>query len=161
MALLEGPLTCRLECVSTKLLIVLSRLSTVFKSATTNIGTPPPDIIKRSGAPIHHVAGGKRGHKRPNVFYNDRGFPDQSDDYEYLLYGVDEGRVVRKRKFPAPPLDQIDPTFQCDFIEELHGPKLDAELDLSHLPVKIKSQVYNLFTQYWSVFADKGIFSPS
>ena len=129
-------------------------------SFTTHIDTPPSDIDKRSGALIRPVAGGKRGRKRPNVFYNDRGFPDQSDDYDYLLHGVDGGRVIRKRKFPAPPLDDIDPAFRCDFIEELHGPKLDAELDLSHLPFEIKSQLCSLITQCWSVFADIGLFVP-
>ena len=76
------------------------------------------------------------------------------------MHGVDGGRVIRNRKFPTPPLDDIDPAFRCNFIDELHGPKLDAELDLSHLPVKIKSQVCSLFTQYWSMFADKGLFVP-
>ena len=124
----------------------MSRPPTVGKFATTHVETPPPDISKHSGNPICPVAGGKRGQKRPNIFYDNRRFSDQSDDYDYLLYTVDGGRVLRKRKFPAQPLNQIVPTFQCDFIEEVHGPKLDAGLALSHLPVEVKSQVRRLFT---------------
>ena len=37
---------------------------------------------------------------------------------------------------------------------------VDAELNLSHLLVDIKSQVCSLFTLHWSVCANKSLFVP-
>ncbi len=39
-----------------------------------------------------------------NVFYDDRGFPDETNAYNNLLHNVDGGVVLRKKKFDAPPL---------------------------------------------------------
>ena len=59
-----------------------------------------------------------------------------------------------------PPLDQVDPAFACTFTEKEHGPKLDKGLDLSHLWEGVCAQVQRLFTKFWDVFADKGLFVP-
>jgi hypothetical protein len=45
----------------------------------------------------------KRGR---NVFFNDHGFPDKSDDYDNLLNNVDGGIILRKKKFPLHQLMQ-------------------------------------------------------
>ena len=54
----------------------------------------------------------------------------------------------------------MDPAFQCTFFEKEHGPKLDKELDLSHLSVGVHVQVRMLFIKYWEVFVDKGLLVP-
>jgi hypothetical protein len=33
-----------------------------------------------------------------NVFYNNRGFPDEWDAYNHLLHNIDGGIVLRKKK---------------------------------------------------------------
>jgi len=39
---------------------------------------------------------------------DDRGFPDQSDDYDTLLHNADGGPILCKLKHPAPSLDDPD-----------------------------------------------------
>ncbi len=101
-----------------------------------------------------------RGQKRRNVFYDNQGFPDQSHDFDVLLRNVDGGTVLRKRKHPAPALDEIAPEFYAKYDESLHGAKLRKELDLSHLLARVRDKVYGLIQIYWSVFDDKGQFVP-
>ena len=78
-----------------------------------------------------------RGQKRKNVFYDDRGFPDQSHEFDIVLRNIDGGTVLRKRKHPAPALDEIAPEFFSEYDESLHGAKLRKELDLSHLNLSL------------------------
>jgi hypothetical protein len=72
--------------------------------------------------------------KARNVFYDDRGFPDESDAYDALLHSIDGGVILRKTKYPPPPIDADDPSFCVQYSEELHGEKLQADVDISHLP---------------------------
>ena len=58
----------------------------------------------KSSEPIR-VAPRVRKQKRKNVFYDDRGFPDQSHDFDVVLRKIDGGTVLRKRRHPAPALD--------------------------------------------------------
>ncbi len=74
-----------------------------------------------------------RGQKRKNVFYDNRGFPDQSHEFDVVLWNIDGGTVLRKRKHPAPALNNIDPNFFIAHDESIHGAKLQKELDLTHL----------------------------
>ena len=39
--------------------------------------------------------------KVKNLFLDDRGFPDVSDDYDSLLHTIDGGPILRTLKFPA------------------------------------------------------------
>ena len=56
-----------------------------------------------------------------NVFYDDRGFPDQSDEFDNLLHSVDGGPLLRKLLHPAPNLDgPVDPIFLSVFNPEVH-----------------------------------------
>ena len=90
----------------------------------------PPPIFNAdlpTGEPIR-VARKIRGRKRPNVFIDDRGFPDQSDEFDTILHNVEGGPILRRRKHPAPPLDDIDPRFHAVYDESLHGDKLRKEL---------------------------------
>jgi hypothetical protein len=101
-----------------------------------------------------------RGKKRQNVFYDDRGYPDQSHDFDVLLHNIGGGTILRKRKHPAPPLDDIDPRFFAVYDETAHGATLRKLLDLSHLDTSVQNKVYRLIQKYWSVFDDKGQFVP-
>ena len=67
--------------------------------------------------------------KARNVFFDNRGFPDESDAYDHLLHNIDGGVVLRKKKFDAPALDQDDPDFNYAFDESLHGDRLRQELN--------------------------------
>ncbi len=94
--------------------------------------------------------------KQKNVFLDDRGFPDQSNEFDSLLHNVDGGTILRKRKHPAPKLDEINPHFHAIYDEKLHGQQLCKNLDLFHLEPSIRAKVYGLVQKYWSVFANKG-----
>ena len=112
-----------------------------------------------SGEPIR-VARKIRGKKRPNVFLDDRGFPDQFHEFDVILHKVEGGPILRKRKHAAPPLDDIDPRFLSQYDEKIHGEKLRKEIDLSHLNGTTRDLVYKLLQKCWSVFDDKGQFVP-
>ena len=74
-----------------------------------------------------------------NVFYDNRGFPDQSDEYDYLLHSVDGGPVLRKLRHPAPDLEgPVDPSFLSVFNPDVHESQLREELDLSHLSPDVR-----------------------
>ncbi len=70
--------------------------------------------------------------KARNVFYDDRGFPNESDTYNHLLHNIDGGIVLWKKKYGAPALDQDNPVFNYVYSEAKHGERL-KELNLSHL----------------------------
>jgi len=96
-----------------------------------------------------------------NPFFDDRGFPDQSDTYDRLLHNIEGGVVLRKLTHPAPDLDgPVDPRFHSAFIPDIHEPIMRKSLDLSHLPVDLQDQVYGLIREFWSVFDEKGFFVP-
>ncbi len=104
------------------------------------------------------VAPRTRGQKCRNVFYDNRGFPDQLHDFDVNLHNVDGGSILRWRKHPAPSLYDVDPAFLSTYNESIHGAKLRQELDLSHLSAPVRASVHHLILKYWSVFNDKGQF---
>ena len=82
--------------------------------------TTPP-----SGDIIRVAAKGKGGRRRiKNVFADDRGYPDLTDDHDTLLHNIDGGTVLRKLKHPALPLDEVDHSFTFAFDESLNGERL-------------------------------------
>jgi hypothetical protein len=88
-------------------------------------GTPPSfsvdaPITKPTTKPIH-VAWKILGKKWPNVFLDDRGYLYQSNEFEILLHKVKGGPILRKRKHPAPPLDDIDQCFKAHYDKATHG----------------------------------------
>jgi hypothetical protein len=95
-----------------------------------------------------------------NVFINDRGFPDQSDEFNVLLHNIDGGPVLRKLKHPPPPLGVVDPLFSFQYNESVHGAQLYLDLDLSHLDTDLQQMIYVLIIKYWPVFDDRGVFVP-
>ncbi len=94
------------------------------------------------------------------MFYDDRGYPDESDAYDSLLHSIDCGPILRKTKFPTPPINADDPSFNFKYSEELHGEKLRADLDVSHLTPEHVSALLNLIKQYWCIFDERDIFTP-
>jgi len=86
------------------------------------------------GTPIWVAPKAKRQKRLQNVFLDDRGFPDQSDEYDHLLHNIDGGPVLRKLKHPALDLNApVDPVFFSEFIPEKHEAQLRQDVDLSHL----------------------------
>ena len=83
--------------------------------------------------PIRVSPKGKKGKRPENVFMDDRGFPDQSDDFDVLLKNLKGGPVLRKHKHPCPDLSVIDPDYHDVFDEAKHGEYLNATLKVDHL----------------------------
>jgi hypothetical protein len=94
------------------------------------------------------------------VFADNQGFLDQSDEYDSLLHDIDGGTILRKLKHPPPPLDVVDPGFHFPFDEAIHGERLCAQLNLSHLDPSIQLKVTALVKKYWSVFDEHGVRVP-
>ena len=113
----------------------------------------PSDPIRVTPKPKHR-------HKLRNVFIDDRGFPDESDDYDRLLSTIDGGTVLRKLKHTSPPLDVVDPLFNVQFDDTLHGPLLDKYLDLRHLEPAQQAATLALIKKYWAVFDESTAFVP-
>jgi hypothetical protein len=98
--------------------------------------------------------------KQKNMFINNQGFPDQSDEFDSLLHNVDGGTILRKRKHPAPSLDAIDPCFHAVYNKKLDNNQLRKHINLSHLDASLQSKIYGLIQKYWWVFSAKGQFIP-
>jgi hypothetical protein len=116
--------------------------------------------IGDSASPIRATPKPKCRRKSRNVFYDDRGFPDQSNDFDHLLHNIDGGVILRKKKHPQPSLDIINPTFNYQFNATLHAEKLKSELLLEHLSPADAASVVNLIKHYWTVFDNRGRFTP-
>jgi hypothetical protein len=112
-----------------------------------------------SKSPIHVTPWPKSQQKLHNDFYDDHGFPDQSNDFDHLLHNINGGVILRKTKFPAPALDVHDRLFDCSFSEELHGPILETDLNLSHLSPENSASLTALIKKYWTVFDERGTFT--
>ena len=63
---------------------------------------PPGDIIRVASK----GKGGRRQIK--NVFVDNRGYPDQTDDHNTLLHNIEKGHVLWKLWHPPPPIDKVD-----------------------------------------------------
>jgi hypothetical protein len=122
---------------------------------TINPTTPPSEPPIRVTPKIRGIAG-----KWKNVFINDRGFLDQSDEFDSLLHKVDGGTILCKQKHPAPPLDAIDPHFHAVYDKKLDGKQLRKNINISHLDTSLQSKIYGLIKKYWPVFSAKGQFVP-
>jgi hypothetical protein len=95
-----------------------------------------------------------------NVFVDDRGFPDESKYYENLVHNTNCGPILHKHKHPPPSLDEVDPKFFSAYDESKHGAQLKQDLNLSHLEPTVGNRICALVKKYWSVFDNKGVFTP-
>ena len=138
--------------------MILHSICSLFWPPPADCGKNPP-TFHPSPKPIR-VVERTCGQKGPNVFYDNRGFPDQSHDFDVILHIIHGGCVLCKRKHPAPALDDVDPAFLSIYDKAKHGPKLNSELDLSHLDKPTQTLIYPLIQKYWSAFNDKGQLLP-
>jgi len=118
------------------------------------------DLDTSTGSPIRVADKSKSRRRIKNVFIDDRGFPDQSDEFDVVLHNIDGSPVLRKLKHPPPQIGTVDPMFSFSYDEALHGNRLRKELDLSHLDIKVQQTLYALVQKYWSVFDKRGVFVP-
>ncbi len=93
-----------------------------------------------------------------NVFVDDRGFPNESEYYDNLLHNVNGGPILCKLKHPPPLFNDVDPTFFCAYNESTHCEQLWKDLNLLHLELKVRDQIYALIQKYWPVFNENIIF---
>jgi hypothetical protein len=141
---------------------------------------PAPPILKTSAAPSNDnksqafypstnapcqlpiQVDKTKGHRKiNNVFVNDCGFPDVSDEFDTLLHNIDGGPVFRKLKQPPPDPDGLpDPLFSFAYDKAQHGPWLHKQLNLSHLVKLLRDRIYALVIKYWSLFDEHGVFVP-
>ncbi len=112
------------------------------------------------GQHIHVAKKGKCCCQIKNVFADDRGYPDQSNEFDTLLHNIDGGPVLRILRHPAPPLDKINPRFDFAFDDTLHGEYLRQQLDLSHLKDALQTRIYDFVKMYWSVFDARRVWVP-
>ncbi len=126
-----------------------------YSAPPVNILPAPPIAL-----PIRVAAKQKERGRLKNVFMDDRGFPDQLDEFDTLLHNIDGGTILRKLKHPPPPIDVPDSRFHFTFDESIHGAQLKEQLDLSHLDPPTQLTVINLIKKYWSVFDKRGVWVP-
>ena len=118
-------------------------------------------LLVNAVEPIRVAHKPKRQKRFHNGFYDDKGFPDQSNEFDYLLHSVNGGSLLQKLLHPAPDLDSpVDPHFLSVFNPDVHASQLCDKLDLSLLPLDVQDQIYNLIREFWSVFDSKGVIGP-
>jgi hypothetical protein len=103
----------------------------------------------------------QKGKRRPNVFADDRGFPDTSDEFDTLLHNIEGRPVLRRRKHPSRDLNDLDPRFNVQYNEELHGEQFRTEFTPSPLlSLEENAELEALIKEYWCVFDTVGLFIP-
>jgi hypothetical protein len=80
--------------------------------------------------------------------------------YNTLLHNINSGVIHRKKKFPSPPIDVVDPVFNWEYSDELHGDKLRTDLDVFHLSPEYVATLIKVINKYWCVFNERGLFTP-
>jgi hypothetical protein len=131
------------------------------RPATHAVGFGTATSTVQEGTPIRVAHKPKRRKRLQNVFLDDRGFPDQSDDYDTLLHGVDGGPILWKLKHPQPDINApIDPSYYLPFIAEKHEAQMRKDMDLSHLSPTLQEKLYQIIRDHWFVFDEKGVFVP-
>ncbi len=78
-----------------------------------------------------------------NVFLDDRGFKDLSNEYDHVLCNINGGPILPKLCHPAPALNaDIDPVFHAPFVLATHKDQMRNNLDLSHLDFVLQETIY-------------------
>ena len=68
--------------------------------------------------------------------------------------------MLRKRLHPAPPLYSIDPAFNTQYDESLHGTKLARELNIEHLSPFHQRALRDLIEMFLPIFDKRGVIQP-
>jgi hypothetical protein len=110
-----------------------------------------------AASPIHVTAKSKSRHQLQNIFVDNRGLPDQPDEYDTLFHNIDSGTILRKLQHPPPPLDVVDPAFHFPYEEAIRGDRLWSQLNISNLPPSSWDKVINLGKKYLTVFDGRGV----
>eukprot|EP00956_Cyclotella_meneghiniana_P037713 scaffold143282_cov76-Cyclotella_meneghiniana.AAC.4 len=119
------------------------------------------DPVASPPSPICPALKPKKGRRRKNIFIDDRGFPDQSDEFDTILHNVDGGPILRCRKHPSRDLSDIDPAFDVKFDESAHGEYFRKHFTPSPwLTDDQNAQLSSLIKKYWGVFDETGLFIP-
>jgi hypothetical protein len=85
-------------------------------------------------SPIRVAPKPKRRKHLLNVFMDNRGFPDQPDDYNHVHHGVDGSPILWKLRHPQSDLDTpLYPLYYLPFIADKHEALMRKNMDLSHL----------------------------
>jgi hypothetical protein len=128
--------------------------------STCPVAARPDTSEEPPGSPIRVADKNKCRCRIKNDFIDDRGFPDQSDEYDTLLHIINDGPVLRKLKHHLQPLNVVDPLYSFKYNESIHGDLLCKHLDLSQLGNTLQDRIYALVRKYWAVFNDRGVFVP-
>ena len=101
----------------------------------------------------------RKSKKKANVYIDDRGYPDQQQDWDYI-FEKDYGKLLLKRRTLHPLPSSTDPEFDIPFDEEKHGAFLRDNLKISHLPIEQQQDLIQLVKKYWGVFNPDGVSIP-
>jgi hypothetical protein len=93
-----------------------------------------------------------------NVFLDDCGFLDQSNDYDIVLYGINGGQILQKLWHQPDLTAPVNLLYNLPFIAVNHMAKMHQDMDLSHLPPALQDKLYNIIREHWLVFDKKGVF---
>jgi hypothetical protein len=129
---------------------------------SSNNDSPPipsaPDALPPSPICVDKTKGRR---KVKNVFIDNHGFPDVSNDFNTLLHNINGGLVLCKLKHSPPdPNGPADPLFLFKYNKAQHGQWLCEQLNLSHLNQVLRDRINALVIKYWSVFDERGTFVP-
>ena len=102
----------------------------------------------------------KRTNNYVSPLFDSRGHPDEETDWESMLPEVKAGKLIRKRKHAAPPIDNVDPNFGVPYNEAKHGDILRSALDLSHLTPSQQITLTDCIKKFWRVFCKEGVTTP-
>jgi hypothetical protein len=116
---------------------------------------------QHKSSPIRVDPKPKRHKRLQSVFLDNRGFPDQSDDYNHVLHGMDGGPILWKLHHPQLDLEvPVDPSYNLPFVAKKHKALMRKDIDLSHLNPALQKKIYTIIREHWSVFDNKGVFVP-
>ncbi len=97
--------------------LLLHDRKSCLKPSTYSLSATATLLANPASPPIRIADKPKCQNWMPNVFVDDRGFPDKSEYYKNLLHNVKGGPILRKLKHPPPLFDEVDPTFFCVYDE--------------------------------------------
>jgi hypothetical protein len=121
--------------------------------------TGAQELLKTS--PIRVAPKAKRRKSLLHVVLDDRGFPDQSNNYDHLLHGMDGGPILRKLRHPQPNLDApLDPLYYLPFVADKHEALMRKGMDLMYLDLTLHLPPANILGFFGRIKKHQ-VFSPA